>query len=234
MSSTVRLADSPNLSEIDLLSSLPAPIRADYENACKVEKFRAGDEIIASHDDSDEVIFVLTGQVRIVDMSAAGRDISFEILDPGSVVGELAAIDGRGRSAAVKAETDVSVALIPGSRFLELVTHQPSVSEAMLHRLATMLRRSTKRIMELSSLGARNRVHAELLRLAIVSEDRQSAIVDPMPVHADIASRVSTTRESVARTMGGLLRLNIVSKTDQGLLINDYPALQQMVRDLLP
>jgi len=227
-------SDRPDLSGIELLSSLPAPIRADYENASRLETFRAGSEIIASHDESDDVIFVIDGQVRIVDMSAAGRDISFEILDPGSVVGELAAIDGKGRSAAVKAETNVTVALIPGPRFKDLVTHHPSVSDAMLTRLAAMLRRSTERIMELSSLGARNRVHAELIRLATLSEDGRTAIIQPMPVHADIASRVSTTRESVARSMGELLREGVVSKTDGGLKINDYRALEQMVRDLLP
>lgn len=210
-------------------------MRADYERDCTVELFKAGDEIITSHEASDEVLFVLEGEVRIVDVSAAGRDISFEILGPGSVVGELAAIDGRERSAAVKAESDqVTIALMPAKRFVDLVTHHPSVANAMMQRLASMLRRSTERIMELSSLGARNRVHAELLRLATIAEDGKTAVVEPMPVHSDIASRVSTTRESVARTMGELLRDGVVSKTASGLLIEDYKALQQMVRELLP
>ena len=224
-----------DLSGIELLSSLPAPMRVDYEADCTVETYRSGDEIVTSHERTDDVIFVLDGEVRIVDVSAAGRDISFEILGAGSVAGELAAIDGRERSAAIKAESSkVAVALMPAVRFLNLVTHHPSVANAMLQRMATMLRRSTDRIMELSSLGARNRVHAELLRLADVDDDHQTARVEPMPVHSDIASRVSTTRESVARTMGELLRDGVVSKTDGGLLIEDYPKLQRMVRELLP
>lgn len=235
MKPTALTDTSYDLSEVDLLASLPKPMRAEYERDCSVENYRTGDELITSHEATDEVIFILEGEVRIVDVSAAGRDISFEILGPGSVVGELAAIDGRERSAAVKAESDrVTVALMPAERFLDLVTHHPSVANAMLQRLAAMLRRSTVRIMELSSLGARNRVHAELLRLAEVDEDHKTARVEPMPVHSDIASRVSTTRESVARTMGELLRDGLVSKTDEGLLIEDYPALQKMVRDLLP
>lgn len=235
MKPTALTDTSYDLSGIDLLSSLPEPMRNEYERGCAVETYRAGDEIVTSHEASDEVIFVVDGEVRIVDVSAAGRDISFEVLGPGSVVGELAAIDGRERSAAVKAESDrVTVALMPAARFVDLVTHHPSVANAMLQRLAAMVRRATDRIMELSSLGARNRVHAELLRLAEVDKDKSKARVEPMPVHADIASRVSTTRESVARTMGELLRDGLVSKTDEGLLIEDYPKLQKMVRDLLP
>ncbi len=223
---------SPDLSSISLLSSLPAPMRADYEAICAVEEFDSGTEIITSQERTNSVLFILDGKVRVVEFSPAGREISFEILEPGSVVGELAAIDGHRRSAAVKAETAVRVAIMPGPRFVELVTHHPSVADATLKRLAAMLRRSTQRIMELSSLGARSRVHAELLRLAVLGEDGHTAFIKKMPVHSDIASRVSTTRESVARAMGDLLRKSIVEKRNGGLKILDVTTLQSMVDDL--
>lgn len=74
-----------------------------------------------------------------------------------------------------------------------------------MRELARLLRQSTDRIMDLSTLGANNRVHAELLRLARSDAgDGRRATISPIPSHSEIASRVSTTRETVARALGDL------------------------------
>jgi len=99
--------------------------------------------------------------------------------------------------------------------------------------LAGMVRVSTQRIMDLSTLGANNRVHADLLRLiGEISDDMVEAVIDPMPIHNDIASRVSTTRETVARVMNDLSRSGIVEKQGHKLLVKDVQRLQEMVEEV--
>ena len=74
-----------------------------------------------------------------------------------------------------------------------------------------MVRQASERIMDLSTLGANNRIHAELLRQAMTNlKPDNSAEIRPIPHHGEIASRVSTTRETVARVLGRL--------TEQGLI----------------
>jgi CRP-like cAMP-binding protein len=50
-----------------------------------------------------------------------------------------------------------------------------------------------------------------------------------MPVHADIASRVSTTRETVARVLSELAHRDLVHREGDNLVINDLDQLNHMV-----
>ena len=99
--------------------------------------------------------------------------------------------------------------------------------------LAQIVRASTERIMDLSTLGANNRVQAELLRQARNALDGENrAVIKPIPVHSDIASRVSTTRETVARVMNDLARKEILERRKDSLVIVDVNELQTMVEEV--
>jgi CRP-like cAMP-binding protein len=101
----------------------------------------------------------------------------------------------------------------------------------MLKRLAGIVRASNSRIMELSSLGSHNRVYAEILRMARSAAgcgDGRPRIA-PAPHHGDIASRVSTTRETVTRALSDLSRQGIVSRDHDALVVTDAERLADMV-----
>ena len=103
----------------------------------------------------------------------------------------------------------------------------------VMRTLAHVVRTSTERIMDLSTLGANNRVHAELLRHAQANmNDENQALLSPIPVHGDLASRVSTTRETVARVMNDLARQGIVERTKDALVVRDVRRLRDMVEEV--
>ena len=84
--------------------------------------------------------------------------------------------------------------------------------------------------MDLSTLAANNRVQADLLQLASANmADNGHAIISPIPVHGDVASRVSTTRETVARVMGDLTRQGLVERKRDKLVVKDVAQLREMV-----
>ena len=100
-------------------------------------------------------------------------------------------------------------------------------------RLAQIVRSATDRIMDLSTLAANNRVHAELLRLARAGmKGENKAVIRPIPVHGDIASRISTTRETVARVLNDLARQGVVTRTKDSLLVNDVERLGDLVEEV--
>ena len=57
-------------------------------------------------------------------------------------------------------------------------------------------------------------------------------MIEPIPIHSDIASRVSTTRETVTRVLNDLARQGIVQRTREGLVIRDLRRLRRMVEDV--
>jgi len=97
-------------------------------------------------------------------------------------------------------------------------------------RMLAIIRRATGRIMDLSTLGANNRVYAEILRLAKDDvRDNNTAVIKPIPIHGDIASRVSTTRETVTRVFSELSRRDLVRRERNALRILDMDRLTEMV-----
>jgi CRP/FNR family cyclic AMP-dependent transcriptional regulator len=114
--------------------------------------------------------------------------------------------------------------------FRGVLEDYPPVAMALMQRLTQMVRMSVERIMDLSTLGANNRVYAELLRLSKASvADDGSARIHPIPIHADLASRVSTTRETVARVMSDLSRKGLVRREGNVLILTDTERLEDMV-----
>ena len=224
---------SDSLQDIRLLSELDEEELSVVERNCAWKTYGANEQIIDQYSNSRDILFVAEGRVRIVNYSVSGREITFSDLEAGSHFGELAAIDGLPRSASVMALSEARIAALPAEQFHQIVLDHPEIALKLMKHLAHLVRTSTTRIMDLSTLGANNRIHADLLRLGrSLTEDDMTATIKPIPVHSDVASRVSTTRETVARVMNDLARKGIVERQKDALVILDMERLEDMVEDV--
>ena len=113
-----------------------------------------------------------------------------------------------------------------------LLLDQPIVARRFMRRLTGLIRLLSDRVVELSTLGVQNRIHAELLRLArVAGADGNQARLAPAPKHADIASQVSTYREQVTRELSALTRSGLLAKEAGALVIRDLARLERIVRE---
>lgn len=230
------MTDTPHasLDRIDLFRSLSPEERAALAKQCAWRHFHAHEQIVDQDSDTRDVCFIVDGRVRVVNHSLSGREITFDDVEAGGWLGELAAIDGEPRSASLVALTETWVAFMSPRLFQETLMAHPEVGWMVMRRLARMIRQATGRIMDLSTLGANNRVHAEILRLAKagLKGDATAAEISPIPIHSDIASRVSTTRETVARVLSDLARDGLVIRRGNALVVTDFERLETMVEDV--
>ena len=119
------------------------------------------------------------------------------------------------------------VAVLPSARFIELLREHGEVTFALLQRLTGMVRMGDVRIMELSTLAATQRVYAELLRMARPDAAVPSLwVIHPLPPLREIASRISTTRETVARALSQLYPTGLVRRKGKSLYIPDREKLE--------
>ena len=233
--STAKVAQS--LAGIELFKALAPAERQAVERRCRWRTYSEGEQIIDRENDTQDVFFVISGLTRVVNYSPGGREVSFDEIGAGGFFGELAAIDGRPRSAAVIAKTTTLAASLPPAAFREILATYTPVANALLHRMAAVIRESTDRIMDLSTLGAHNRVYAELLRQAHETDPAafengtNRARIHPMPVHSNIGSRVSTARETVARVLSDLTKKGILEREHDALVILDIDRLTKMVKE---
>ncbi len=218
------------LARVELLNGLrPADIEA-LARACLWRNYAAGQEIIGQDVASRDVFFVAAGRVRVTIFAASGREVAFRDLGEGASFGELSAIDGQLRSASVVALATTEIARLSNDRFWSLIRAHPEVTANLLKYLTTLVRSLTERVVDYSTLGVQNRIQAELVRMAResgVADNR--AVISPLPRHADIASRVSTNREAVARELSQLARQGIVERHHDALVVRDMARLVDMV-----
>lgn len=220
-----------SLEHITVLSDLTPEARHELERRCHWHRYGPHVQIIDRASDSHDVYFVVEGRVRVVNYSYAGREVSYDDIGAGGMFGELAAIDGAPRSATVVALAETVTAAVPPEIFVSLVREHPDLAVTMMLRLVQIIRGSTDRIMDLSTLRATGRIHTELLRLSGAGKEDESAEIRPMPVHADIASRVGTTRETVARAVSDLARRGIVRKEGHDLVIVEVVRLRELAEE---
>jgi CRP-like cAMP-binding protein len=220
-----------SLDKIPVLEPLPDAVRRELEKRCVWKEYKSDEQIIDRESESRDVYFVVGGIVRIVNYSYSGREVSYDEIRAGGMFGELSAIDGKPRSASVVSIKRSLIASLAPEIFKKTMREHPEFAVAVIERLAVIIRASNDRIMDLSTLGAYTRVYAEILRLArtLVKEDAESAVIDPLPVHSDLAARCGTTRETVARAVSDLIKKGVAEKQGSGLNIKDLWALKDIV-----
>lgn len=228
------VADRHTLEVVPLLDPLDKAARKSLEQRARWVRYSANDTIIDRESESRDVYFVVEGRVRVVNFSLSGREISFDEMEAGGVFGELAALDGQPRSATVVALGDTLAASVSPDTFVNLLHDHPDMAISVMRELAKIVRTSTDRIMDLSTLGAHNRVHSEILReaRAVAGDDANEARISPIPVHADIAARVSTTRETVARVLSDLAKQDLVKREKDALVVLDIERLEDVVAEV--
>lgn len=224
---------SSQLASVDLLSDLPPDSLQRLAQGCMWRRFKRNEQIVARDSESRDLFLVLSGSVEVANFSSSGREIAYATIAAGQYFGELSAIDNQPRSATVSAAEDCLLAVMPRTLFLDLMRDEPAAALKVLNRLARIIRICDDRIMDLSTLGAVQRVYIELLR--ICGPDPAVAglwSVYPMPTQSDIAARASTTRETVARVVSQLTQDEIIQRKGRTLYINDRERLQAMAESL--
>lgn len=217
------------LDGVQLLADLPAETLRNLEKRCRWRRYKSEEQILDKDSDDRDVYFVVAGSVQVVNFSMTGREIALARVGAGGFFGELSAIDGQPRSASVVAIDNCLLASLSPRLFIDLLRDSPDLALVVMNKLAAIVRSCDERIMDLSTLGAVQRVYVELLRLAEETgpENGEWAIRN-VPTHKVIASRASTTRETVARSMSQLASGGIIDRKGSTLYIRGRDRLEKL------
>jgi CRP-like cAMP-binding protein len=221
-----------SLAASTLLQDLPPEKIADLDKRCRWRNFEADQVIINLDDESTDVYFIIWGDVRVTVFSETGKTVIIQDLKTGHHFGEFSAIDGGRRSASIVAMSRTVVAVLPAEAFRDLLMEFPELSQTVMRRMVGSLRNLVERVVEFSTLGVRNRIHAELLRLARAGRIvENTGRISPPPTHAEIAARISTHREAVTRELKALERSDLLERTRGAYVVKDLAELKRMVDD---
>ncbi|WP_445267987.1 Crp/Fnr family transcriptional regulator [Synechococcus sp. C9] len=168
--------------------------------------------LIMEEDGGGTVYFIIEGWVKIRTHNREGREITLNILGPGEIFGEMAALAASARSCDVLSVTQVLLGSLSARDFMNVVQTEPlmglRLSQLMARRLRQLNRRL--RVRESDSVA---RVVDVLLFLA-EGQGRTSAqgIEIPNLPHRELGSLSGLTRETVTRVLRKLEQEGIIER----------------------
>jgi CRP/FNR family transcriptional regulator, cyclic AMP receptor protein len=211
------------------LETLTAEHRREIQARARTVRVGKGQTLLAHGETSNQVFIVMSGRVQVVIHSMIGREVSFRELAEGELFGEIAAIDGGGRSVSIVALSDVRLMAIARSDFIQALRASPDSSEWMMRRLTARIRNLTDKVFELAALNVQERLHRELLRLGRDALATGAQELCPAPTHQELANRIGTHREAVTREIKALSDRGVIGTGRRRLEFLDLPHLEELV-----
>jgi CRP/FNR family cyclic AMP-dependent transcriptional regulator len=227
--------DKVSLDGIRLFEPLPADARRVIESRCKILRFAAGALMIERFSPGDSVYFLASGVARVLHNVGEAGEITIATVGAGHALGEIAAIDGQGRTATIVAETDCVVAEMSAADFNALLENHAKLGLDLLRRWASLIRQLDEKISFLASGSPDQRVYAELVRLAKpTSQGKDRWTIPEMPAHREFAMWAQTSREVVIRVLADLTRTGAIERRAKTLHIHDYDGLRRLAAGPAP
>ncbi|MDQ7812946.1 MAG: Crp/Fnr family transcriptional regulator [Brevundimonas sp.] len=169
---------------------------------------------------------VVAGRAQALVYGLDGQMVLVHEYRTGDFFGTVAATDAWPVDADVVAADPTRAACVPAADFVMLVDRHRSLGLLLVRSLLEQLRAASARMVDRTTLSAPGRVYAELLRLARLGD---GAVIRPAPVHAALAVRVQSTRETVSRSVSALERRGIVRRENDALVIVAPGRLEELV-----
>jgi CRP-like cAMP-binding protein len=217
-----------HLRKIPLLADLTDEEIIAVKSELRFRQFAKREVVLQKGGAGDSLLFLLSGQLQVIDVTEDGRAIGLRMLQPGDFLGEIAVINDSTRSASVVAMTEVLVAFLPAATAMHLFSHSPSVAKHMLRHLAQKIQRDSEFRALLSINNTSRRIYTFLVLMQKKNPD--GTVVENLPTHQDIANMINTSRETVTRALLTLVQQGIVQKEPHRLIIKNPDALQKLVQ----
>jgi CRP/FNR family transcriptional regulator len=189
----------------NLLSGLPPEYSSQLLAKAPTIDLTKGQSLFQIGAPADGCYWLKEGVLKVSITSNQGAERILAILGPGSIVGELAMIDGLPRSASVQALRDSRLAFVSRNNFRECLRDSPELYPLLVDTLVARLRHADEEVAAASFLSLRARVAHALLQFAKhlgepTTTPDQVVIRDKLR-QEDLAALADVARENVSRIL---------------------------------
>lgn len=175
-----------------------------------VRTLARGGLLVREGDVSESVFILLVGELAVFTRDARGREVIYNTLRPGEILGEMF-LDGGHRSASVRATMKSECVEVAASNLRDFMKTYPEFSEVLVVNLIQRLRRATMQIRSLALDDVFDRTVSSIGSLAV---DQNGVRVLPKGVtQQQIASRIGATREMVNHVFRRLIKEGVLTPT---------------------
>src|ERR1700730_13571295 len=197
----------------------------------RVERYPATTEIYAKGSPGNSMMLVLRGTAKMSSVSAEGKEIVLNIMNPGDLFGEIALLDGGERSADAVAMTDCEILVLNRRDFMPILEHRADICMMLLRILCQRLRQTSEQVEDVLFRHLESRVAKALLQLA---ERAGLNAVSGSPVELHVSQRelgniAGGSRESVNKILQSWHKAGWIELGKGSIVIRDMAAIERLV-----
>jgi CRP-like cAMP-binding protein len=211
-----------------LLSVLEPHEACDLLQRASVRYCRSGETLFRRGDPGDGLYGVLAGRIVVSVESQAGKELILNTFGPGDLLGEIALLDGKGRTATAVARAPSELLFIARRKFLPFIEERPAIALRMITLLCERLRRTTDMVEDSTFLGLPARLAKQLLALALSSGDGASLHVDLL--QSELADMMGVSREAVSKQLSLWRAAGMIGMSRGRITINNPGDLEAVMK----
>jgi CRP/FNR family transcriptional regulator, cyclic AMP receptor protein len=197
----------------------------------RVRQYHGGEVLFNQGDQSDFVIIVIDGYVKITAVSESGTESLVAIRTAGDIVGELSAFDGRPRSAMASAADAVLGRVIMKPELVRLLQENFGIASAFNQAVGAKLREATRRQVDFRR-DTKSRLVQVLVDLhhGSASSRRDGKMAVPI-TQSELAGLIGASEPAVHKALRALRDSGIISTGYGRLAIEDITWLRRMAEE---
>ncbi|MBP8234907.1 Crp/Fnr family transcriptional regulator [Rhizorhabdus sp.] len=199
---------------------------ADLLSIGTLQATRTNDEILTQGDEGTSLVIILDGVVRISMVTPNGREIILDYAEAGAVLGEIAVLDDRPRTASAVAMWPGRLIRITRAKFFGFIERHPKVAIRLLKEMARRLRETDSTIESDRAFTTAPRLARYLKRLT--DQKMHGTRLTRDLSQSELGSFVGISRENINRQLAAWASEGVIELTQGKIRIVDPDYLTQI------
>lgn len=192
------------LKHIRLFDGVSPSEMQEMEKITRMEEVKKRQPLYLPGDPSSNVYLLKKGRVKIANTAPNGKEVTFDILEPGEVFGELDVLEDAPRSTSAETLDDAVICVIPRKDFDHYLAMHPTVMFKLTKLIGLRLKKIQSRVEDLVFRDVPARLAHLLLELSKSDgvAENQGIRLKVKLTHQEMANLIGCSRETVSATMG--------------------------------
>lgn len=216
------------LASANFLELLTADQRTSLLQLGSNRVYRPGQFLMHEGDSADVAIVVLRGLAKVTIVSEGGKELLLGLRGTGDLLGEMAILSKKDRSATVVAATELLGCVIGAASFVGYLERSPQVANCVSDIVADKLRAANRRRLEFNVYSADARVVFVLEEISLRYGHREGSTlrIGPEITQADLASLASASVRTIEKVLRAMEDHGMVARRRRDLIVTDVAGLQ--------
>lgn len=218
------------LSDCEIFRSLGSSDRERLSSLVRRRAFNKQEIVFLKGDPGFGLYLIRGGRVKICALDSQGAELVFTFLSKGDLLGDMAILDGKSRSATAIAVEDTDTLFLDRNEFLEFLRESPQACVSIIAMLCQRLRRLSTQLEEVSFLDVSGRIARKLIEMT--KDGPGDPRTNTSPTYAisqeELARIIGASRVMVNKVLNSFVDLGLISIARKKLAVLDASELNRI------